>query len=78
MTIVTEYRWKCDYCGNVSPVLSWADGIDGERVPPLGWVWKAKPLPEFDATIERVAEHWHFCTRAHAIAWMLEREGVEA
>ena len=31
MTIITETRWKCDYCGNVSPVI----GFPGA---PNGWV----------------------------------------
>jgi hypothetical protein len=59
MTVIAQYRLKCDFCGNVSPVVKAAYGEFAERPP--GWV--DGPPPEF------FAEPKHFCTPAHKEAW---------
>jgi len=70
MTIITEYRWQCEYCGNVSPAMR------DEREEPTGW------QVYFQGKVYGTAE-WdqlpaHFCTQVHRDEWTDERqrEGV--
>lgn len=61
MTILQTYRWKCDYCGAVSPGMG-----QGER--PMGWIRGLYGLaPMFVNT-----EVHHFCCSDHERQWMLE------
>ena len=66
MTIITEYRWKCDYCGNVSPRL-----LDETAVTsPPGWVKYHTPTSPPSVL--------YFCQHAHYEAWLAEREKESA
>ena len=65
MTILTETRWKCDYCGNVSPVT--------EEKTPLGWI-ELSVIQEVRTV--GYTDTLHFCTEAHKQAWLKEREGA--
>jgi len=51
MTIITETRWKCDYCGCVSPVLVPTGEFSGHEMP-KGW----------NKFIDR-----HFCCGLHEV-----------
>ena len=68
MTIKTEYRLVCDYCGSVSPVC------DGSPAMPRGWVAITDPrdkgiLRIGGANPSRVLE---FCIPAHREAWLAQ------
>jgi hypothetical protein len=52
MTLVTEHRWRCEYCKNVSPVFD----IDEEI--PMGW------LMHSELTNHGWESH-HFCCIEH-------------
>ena len=41
MTEIQERRWRCDYCGNVSPVIEQSDGLTHPiyKPRPMGWVF---------------------------------------
>lgn len=58
MTIVTEYRWRCNLCGNVSPPLQ-----IGEY--PTGWV---QNIDMFYAHISLEYDR-HFCCDNHRQQW---------
>ncbi len=51
MTILTEYRWKCNYCGNVSPALKY------DEDKPRGWkaFRKVMNTPHFCTDAHRAA-----------------------
>lgn len=56
MTVLTEYRLRCDYCKVKSPVvLNWPDGGDYEKLP--GWVRWVSPV--------LFSEPKHFCCEDH-------------
>ena len=86
MTILTETRWKCDYCGNVSPALS--DGDAAMGLMPMGWrVIDPKthpvqlkglcyPSPGWAVDLAPNLTPFHFCTEAHKQAWLKEREAA--
>lgn len=59
MTIIKETRWKCDYCGAVSPVVE-----EGEK--PKGWleIWSAGAY--FIEYIPGYKPDYHFCCNKHA------------
>lgn len=81
MTVITETRWKCDWCGTVSPVIVFGNP------PDLATGWKtyfvrklekqyiAATLIYHRVTIDTT---YHFCCKAHKQAWLEEREKVDA
>lgn len=58
MTMITEYRLKCDYCGATSPVFT-----DRQT---HGWV--TFHPQEFFSTMR------HFCIPAHHEAWLAQQQ----
>lgn len=66
---ITERRLKCDYCGNVSPVLT--------RVEPMPKGWQE--IIEFHyqhSETYRINNkvQYFFCCEAHKRAWLAQRE----
>jgi hypothetical protein len=58
--ILIEYRWKCEYCGTVSPALSAPDGR------PPGWT----SHEVFDESLLPILPgKYHFCSKPHFDAW---------
>lgn len=70
MTIITERRWKCDHCGNVSPPV---EQNSVGYAPPMGWVVRLqhRAYPA-NGTV------YHFCTEAHYEMWQLKREAMRS
>lgn len=65
MTIITEYRLKCDYCGNVSMPLV-------EHRTPLGWARLNYGVhPEPSVIVD-------FCCKAHRDQWQREYNRIVA
>lgn len=65
MTLVIEYRLKCDYCGNCSTPYQFGDP------EPMGWVtimfWNSG-APN---------GNYHFCTAAHHEKWIEDHTLME-
>ena len=66
MTEITERRWQCDFCGNVSPVL------DGYPSKYTGWVTVNRG--ELGSVYNM--ECLHFCTPSHRLAYEQNAEEV--
>lgn len=60
MTEITEHRWKCDYCGVVSPVLTIK--VDHSAWPPPSIVYTSPKGWTNDADT-------HFCCGYHEILY---------
>lgn len=71
MTVVTEYRLKCDFCGNVSPALDVPPMYSPEMVLPMGWTGKGGVMYGVSDSFTPGARMYkqHFCTLAHKEAW---------
>jgi hypothetical protein len=54
--IIHETRWKCDYCGAVSPVIE--EGFWG----PNGWLDMYRVR---ESNIYAMREEYHFCCSEH-------------
>jgi len=69
--IIQETRWKCDYCGVVSPV------IDEGQEAPNGWhqLFYSGGYMVFDRNQERVP-NFQYCCQDHAIKDK-ERRNIE-
>ena len=68
MTVITETRWKCDWCDTVSPVIVRQDFVFGA---PSGWVRQevksnGRDLDDMGRALR------HFCCEAHKKAWIAE------
>lgn len=66
MTLITEYRLKCDYCNNVSPTFEEVSYI------PSGWVMdEIKPmvLPPGVMAAFAYSDPRHFCCDNHRQQW---------
>lgn len=66
MTIVTEYRLRCDYCQNVSPSFEEIDYTPG------GWVMNKIKLMTLPAGVMGAFIHEaprHFCCDNHRQQW---------
>lgn len=75
MTIITEYRWKCELCGAVSPTTDAGpirfyngDGTAEFKIP-LGWqmidiLTPNEKYPEYAYPVEH-----HFCCENHREQW---------
>lgn len=73
MTEIIEHRWKCDFCGNVSPTLDTLEIGHGfvEIVWPTGWVTVNR-----GELIAYNTEQLHFCTPAHQLAFEKNAEEI--
>ena len=67
MTVITEYRLKCDYCGNVSPTLPRPHEPIVIKDLPFGWLCRVSSS-EHDGVWD-YDSITHFCTPAHKEAW---------
>jgi len=65
MTEILERRWKCDYCGNVSPVLT-------NAIPPNGWV----VVRRGDHKSGYIMTDLHFCCALHETLYISRRADV--
>lgn len=68
MSIITEQRWKCDYCGVVSPVI-------GEAAP-HGWLSIAFSL-EVRAYGGKILRGVEFCCDFHKMLWIEKQSHME-
>jgi hypothetical protein len=79
MSFIKETRYKCDHCGNKSPVVE-----SVEQAEKMGWkidyslLEAAQPLPSgWDKQQRYLDLIKHFCIPAHREAW-LAQQGVKA
>jgi hypothetical protein len=67
--IIHETRWKCDYCGAVSPIV-------GHDEIPAGWMFYQPFLAPSDRKkgVFTVMECYiHFCCMDHQNKWLTEQ-----
>lgn len=71
MTEITECRWRCDYCGVVSPVLDFKPATTGvfQAMGPKGWVF----IPRGECGIVYLMHDYHFCCAMHKTLWKQQR-----
>jgi hypothetical protein len=67
---ITEKRFKCNLCGNVSPVF---DPLQQESMP-TGWRVIHRGFLDNNREGVYIVEALHFCTKAHETEW---RKGAE-
>ena len=65
MTEIIERRWKCDYCGNVSPTFN----VLEHDTEPTGWSLVNRGHFEDNKGGIYIITPLHFCTNAHKEAW---------
>lgn len=62
--IITQYRWKCDFCGVYSPVT------EPDTQPP-GWVIVSGTAVSDGVTH---VDHFEFCCDRHFAFWNREKD----
>lgn len=66
MTEIHERRWRCNWCGVVSPVLEPFKDTFFTYVRPLGWI-------EYTEEAWKYPGPYHFCCTLHETLWKNKR-----